>query len=204
MLSAHWDARYAAQQYAYGTEPNEFLKEQLQYIPVGMALFAAEGEGRNAVYASTLGWHTTAFDISTEGRKKALKLATVHNTGIDYIIATPDQIQFGPGTFDALILIYAHFDRAHRSVYHQKLSKMLKPGGRVILEAFSQRHLFYNEKNPAVGGPRDLNLLYDKAEITLDFPDFEILTCSDTDVELNEGICHKGTGAVIRFVAVKK
>ena len=204
MLSDHWNTRYAQPEYAYGTEPNVFLREQLQYIPVGMALFAAEGEGRNAVYASTLGWHPTAFDISVEGRKKALKLAQERQTNIEYLIGTPDQMQFGPRTFDALILIYAHFGRGHRRLYHQHLAQFLKPGGRVILEGFSYRHLEYNSINPAVGGPKEPDMLYNAKEIMLDFPDFEISICSDTDVDLNEGIYHRGTGAVLRFVAIKK
>ncbi len=48
-----WDKRYAEEGYAYGKEPNKFLEEQLAKITAeGKALFAAEGEGRNAVHAA--------------------------------------------------------------------------------------------------------------------------------------------------------
>jgi len=55
--------------------PNNYLKEQLSKLDVGSILFPAEGEGRNAVFAARLGWTVSAFDISTEGKLKAIKLA---------------------------------------------------------------------------------------------------------------------------------
>ena len=40
-----WDERYSNEAFAFGENPNEFLKETLpQFIPE-KALFAAEGEG---------------------------------------------------------------------------------------------------------------------------------------------------------------
>ncbi|HRG90952.1 MAG TPA: hypothetical protein PLW44_18145, partial [Chitinophagales bacterium] len=54
--TARWDERYSNNEFAYGTQPNNYLKEQLQKLNPASILFAAEGEGRNAVYAATLGW----------------------------------------------------------------------------------------------------------------------------------------------------
>ena len=67
-----WNERYAQKTFAYGEEPNVFLKEQLIEIKPGKALFPAEGEGRNAVYTATLGWKVNAFDLSKEGKQKAI------------------------------------------------------------------------------------------------------------------------------------
>ena len=83
-LNTVWDDRYSNKEYAYGTEPNNFLKEQLQNLPIGSIFFPAEGEGRNAVYAAKLGWLATAFDISIEGKNKALQLAKINNVTINY------------------------------------------------------------------------------------------------------------------------
>ena len=41
----------------------------------GKILFVCEGEGRNAVYAAQKNWDVTAFDLSEEGKNKALNLA---------------------------------------------------------------------------------------------------------------------------------
>ena len=70
-----WNDRYSSEEFAYGTAPNNYLKEQLEKLKTGSILFPAEGEGRNAVFAAKLGWKVSAFDISAEGKNKALKLA---------------------------------------------------------------------------------------------------------------------------------
>ncbi|MGQ9644774.1 MAG: SAM-dependent methyltransferase, partial [Ignavibacterium sp.] len=54
MSKDFWNSRYSEQEFAYGTQPNAFFKEQLEKIKSGSALFLGEGEGRNAVYAATL------------------------------------------------------------------------------------------------------------------------------------------------------
>ena len=50
-----WNDRYKEKEFAYGTKPNEFLKEQIQKLKIGTILFGAEGEGRNAVYTAKKG-----------------------------------------------------------------------------------------------------------------------------------------------------
>jgi len=81
-MTEFWNERYAAEEYAYGTEPNIFLKEILEQLTPGKILFPAEGEGRNAVFAAKLGWTVTAFDASTEGKRKAEMLASKNKVQI--------------------------------------------------------------------------------------------------------------------------
>jgi len=46
-----WDERYKEEGFAYGAEPNDFLKSEFFRIPKGgRVLCLAEGEGRNAVF----------------------------------------------------------------------------------------------------------------------------------------------------------
>lgn len=45
-----WNERFAAEGYAYGEDPNEFLADSMHLIPPGRVLCLAEGQGRNAVY----------------------------------------------------------------------------------------------------------------------------------------------------------
>ena len=80
-----WNNRYANKAYAYGTDPNKFFKDSIQRFALsGDLLLPAEGEGRNAVYAAMHGFNVTAFDISIEGKKKALALANKHKVSIQY------------------------------------------------------------------------------------------------------------------------
>ena len=54
--SDFWDERYSVSEYVYGEHPNNYLKKQLETLPVGSILFVGEGEGRNGVYAAKQGW----------------------------------------------------------------------------------------------------------------------------------------------------
>ena len=123
-----WDTRYGKDEYAYGTEPNQFLKEKLENLEPGSILFPAEGEGRNAVYAAQLGWKVSAFDISEVGKQKALKLAGQKKVSIDYKIGELSELGYQPAQFDAIALIYAHFPPNIRSGYHKLLHTYLKKG----------------------------------------------------------------------------
>jgi hypothetical protein len=203
-MKEKWNERYSQVGFAYGEIPNEFLRSSLAHVPLGKILFPAEGEGRNAIYAATLGWDVFAFDLSDEGKKKALLLADKHQVTIDYQVAEFDQVSFSQDQFDAIALIYAHFSAATKSDYHHILQSYLKKGGLIIFEAFSKNHLPLRKNNPSVGGPDDLDMLFSMAEIRSDFEDFDILELSENVIELNEGLCHVGTGSVIRFVGRKK
>ena len=71
-----WDERYSGTEFAFGTEPNDFLRETFEQIPVGgHVLCLAEGEGRNAVFLAEQGFKVTAMDMSEVGLNKANKLA---------------------------------------------------------------------------------------------------------------------------------
>ena len=198
-----WDERYSSKEFAYGTEPNNYLREQLSQLTPGKILFPAEGEGRNAVFAATQGWLVSAFDISANGRDKALQLAGQQQVIIDYQVGELSTLDYQKEQFDAIALIYAHFPGAIKSSIHQMLNQYLRKGGFIIFEAFSKNHLEYIAKNEKVGGPKDLESLFSIEEIKADFPDYDIIELAETEIELNEGLFHNGTGSVIRFVGQK-
>jgi len=199
-----WNDRYSKDEFAYGIHPNNYLKEQLEQLPVGTILFPAEGEGRNAVFAAKLGWTVSAFDISVEGKKKALRLAEVNKVTIDYQVGELPDLHYEPEQFDAIALIYAHFPAEIKSLYHKTLDTYLRKSGFVIFEAFSKRHIDYIAKNEKVGGPKDVAALFSMDELRSDFANYEIIALAEKEIELNEGLFHNGTGSVIRFVGRKK
>ena len=199
-----WNERYANDSFAYGEQPNRYLEEQLLQLPPGKILFPAEGEGRNAVFAATLGWTVFAFDISREGQKKASQLAERKNVAIDYRVGELATLDYKPEQFDAIALIYAHFPATLKSHLHKTLSTFLRSGGKLIFEAFSKNHLRYLAKDEKVGGPKDIESLFSLDEIRADFSNFDFIELEETEVHLSEGIYHNGQGSVIRFVARKK
>ena len=199
-----WNDRYSSEEFAYGTAPNKYLKEQLEKFKTGSILFPAEGEGRNAVFAAQLGWKVSAFDISAEGKNKALKLAEAKNVVIDYQVGELETLNYQAEQFDVIALIYAHFPAAIKSSIHQTLETYLRKDGYIIFEAFSKKHLEYLAINDKVGGPKDIESLFSIEEIQSDFPDYEIIQLEEKEIELNEGLFHNGKGSVIRFVGKKK
>ncbi len=199
-----WDERYKQKEFVYGKTPNLFFKEQISKLTIGSALFPAEGEGRNAVFAAQLGWAVAAFDISSEAKKKALLLAKENNVKIDYQVGCIDTVNYNQSQFDAIVLIYAHFAPNMRSEIHKKLSNYLKTNGLIILEGFSKNHTQHQQTNEKVGGPRNSEALFSIEEIKADFYNYNIIQLTKSEVYLNEGISHNGYSSVIRFIGQKK
>jgi SAM-dependent methyltransferase len=198
-----WEKRYKEKGHAYGEAPNLFFDEWLQKLEPGSILMPADGEGRNGVFAARLGWKVTSFDLSEAGKTKALELAKVNGVAIDYLVGDLGEFSFEEESFDAIGLIYAHFSAEKKSSHHIQLASYLKPGGIIIFEAFSKKHLKLNSKNPEVGGPKDINMLFSVAEISADFKNCEPLVLEEKEIFLNEGTFHKGKGSVVRFVGRK-
>ncbi len=203
-MKEFWNERYKRGDYAYGKDPNEYLKEKIKELQPGRILFPAEGEGRNAVFAAKQGWEVSAFDISTEGRKKALRLAKEEGVEIDFKASDLQSLSFKKEEFDAIGLIYAHFSPQERKEFFSSIHEYLKEGGKVIFEGFGLKHPQYQEKNPAVGGPKEEQMLFSEKEIRKTFEKLHFTEFYKGEVELREGEFHKGTGWVIRFVAEKR
>lgn len=199
-MKEFWDQRYAADDYAYGEAPNEFFRASLEGLTPGRILLPADGEGRNGVFAATLGWEVVSFDISDEGRAKALHLAEKKGVSIEYQVVSMDEVDFPPASFDAVALIYAHFPESVRRAWHRRISEWLRPGGRLIMEAFSKGHLPYVMADGRVGGPRDLSMLYTVEDIREDFSGYREVMSEEREVELTEGAFHVGKGKVVRWV----
>ncbi len=200
-----WDNKYASDEYVYGKLPNEYLKYVISNkLLNGKIMFIAEGEGRNAVYAAEHGLDVVAFDQSTEGRNKAMRLANDRGVNVDYIVGDFMEFPFDQeNLFDGAVLIYAHFPHHQRTLYHHFVANNIKPGGIIILEAFCKEHINNQNINPAVGGPRDIDMLYSKEIILKEFKDFVPIEIEETEIYLSEGIGHNGIAKVVRFIGRK-
>ncbi len=195
-----WDARYSAEEYIYGKEPNVFLKEFLNNISIkGIALFPAEGEGRNAVYAATQGWDVFAYDQSEVAKQKAEKLATELNVNIKYRIEDLSSYHPAENFFDLITLIYVHIPSIDKENFFKTMLLSLKKGGTLLMEVFSKDQLSFNS-----GGPKDTDMLYSTEELQGYFSETDVIEIKKEEILLNEGILHKGKGSVIRVIVKKK
>ncbi len=202
-MDQKWNERYKNPTFAYGKEPNLFFKEWIQQFKPGTILLPADGEGRNGVYAASLGWQVTSFDTSIEGQTKALGLAREQGVQLNYLVGELEQLDLQQESFDVIALVYAHIEAEKKASFLQQLNKYLKPGGFIIFEAFSKNHLHYNQVDPKVGGPKDINMLFSTEEISACFENYAIQLLEETEVMLQEGIYHIGKGSVIRFIGKK-
>ncbi|MBK7099724.1 MAG: class I SAM-dependent methyltransferase [Sphingobacteriales bacterium] len=202
-MKEFWNDRYSREVYSYGQIPNEFLKEPLQKLKPGKILFPAEGEGRNAVFAASLGWHTDAFDFAETGREKAMQLADRHNVSIHYTIDKFTTYHYPVDYYVAIGLVFVHPAPDMRTFFFEKLYAALKPGGVIIFEGFSKNNIELKRQNPSVGGPDNIAMLYDVGEIKNFFSGLQPLILEEKKTELNEGKFHQGLASVIRFIGKK-
>ena len=198
MSKDFWNSRYSEQEFAYGTQPNVFLKEQLEKIKSGTALFLGEGEGRNAVYAATLGWQADAVDFSSSAKVKALKLAEKNNVKINYEVCDLNEYRFKENYYDLVVMIFLHLPLELREKVFKDSINSLKRNGILLVEAFNK-----NQINNSSGGPQSLDLLYSENDVLGLVNDLRTETIETKSIELDEGEYHNGKADVIRYVGVK-
>lgn len=194
-----WNERYNTEEYVYGRDPNVFFARSLGPLSPGKLLLPGEGEGRNAVYAASLGWEVDAFDQSKVGAEKAQNLAREMGVQISYTVSGVEAFPFEKDIYDAVGLVYFHAPEPLRKELHRKVVESLKPGGKVILEGFHMTQLGRDS-----GGPQNLDLLYNKDILQEDFQGMEFDVLEEIEVDLDEGLFHGGPAKVVRFMGTKK
>lgn len=198
MSKDFWNSRYSEKEFAYGTKPNEFFKEQIDKIIPGRAIFLGEGEGRNAVYAAKLGWQVDAVDFSSSAKDKTLKLAKENNVKINYAVSDLNDYDFKENDYDLIVMIFLHLPLELRTSIFSKSILSLKQNGRLLIEVFSKEQI-----NNISGGPRSIDLLYSENDVLSLTNDLRIEIMESKSIQLEEGKYHKGKADVIRFVGVK-
>ncbi|MFL0163005.1 class I SAM-dependent methyltransferase [Aquirufa salirivi] len=197
-MKANWNTRYDSKEYQYGTEPNDFFKKTLSKLAVGRLLVPAAGEGRDAIFAAQAAWEVYAFDSSDTAQGKANKLAGERSVNLHYECIEAGSVRFPFESFDAIALIFFHQMPEERRKFHQQCIKWLKPGGKIILEGFHKDQLGRDS-----GGPKELDMLFNKDELTQDFKGLQIDYVKEKEYVLNEGPLHQGKAFLIDLVATK-
>jgi 2-polyprenyl-3-methyl-5-hydroxy-6-metoxy-1,4-benzoquinol methylase len=206
MTTDFWNSRYGEPGFAYGTTPNAFLASQQARLRPGMtALAVADGEGRNGVWLAEQGLDVLSVDASAVGLAKARELAAQRGVRL-----ATEQVDLATWAwpvahFDVVAAIYIHLPSAIRRRVHRAMLRALKPGGLLVMEAFTPRQL--SDQHPS-GGPKDPDMLFTAAMLREDFtgaddpalPHAAILQLDELVTELNEGKYHVGPGSVVRML----
>lgn len=193
--SSFWDERYSSEGYMYGLKPNTFLAEHYNILgsPV---LSLAEGEGRNAVFLASRGLDVVGVDYSQVALEKANELARTQGVRIGTVHADLASFEPGEHSFGSVISISAHLPSSVRATLYPLVEKCLKPGGILLVEAYTEAQLAYD-----TGGPKDPDRLMSAEKLTREFPNLEPLFVRELERDVIEGWGHKGKGAVVQFIA---
>lgn len=193
-----WDERYAAEEYIYGTEPNDFLKTHFQHLPKGKILCLADGEGRNSVFLAEQGYDVTAVDSSTMGIKKAQKLAKQRGVEIETHIEDLAKFDLGNNQWEGIVSIFCHLPPALRQHVHAQIPHALKPKGVFLLESYRPEQLAYK-----TGGPQIAEMTISLDNLTNEIQGLNCLMGQEIERNVTEGSLHTGLAAVTQFIAQK-
>ncbi len=195
--AATWEARYgAADDYWYGTDPNDFLAASAAGLPLGEVLCIADGEGRNGVYLAGLGHDVTSVDLTASGMAKAARLAAERNVPLTTIVADLATFDLGENRWDAIVSIFAHTPPPIRARVHGALATALRPGGRLILEAYTPDQI-----GRGTGGPPVPELTMTLAGLYSELTGLVIEHGAEIVRSVVEGPGHTGDGAVVQVLA---
>lgn len=200
-VAAMWDERFSRTELVYGDEPNAYLREQAQKrLKAGAkVLVPGDGYGRNGLWLAKQGCELTTIDVSPVGVARARNDAKRAGLALQILLGDVNTWDWPKSEFDAIVSIYLHLPPEQRSGVHRQMFEALRPGGIVILEAFTPAQLQFSS-----GGPKQVELLYNAEILRQDFAAAEVLELAELEVELHEGKMHLGEGAVVRAVLRKK
>lgn len=194
-----WDERYSGDDFVYGTEPNDFLRSQVENIPAGRVLCLAEGEGRNAVFLAEQGFNVTAVDQSAVGLAKARRLANQRGVEINTVVADLAEFVLESNAWDGIVSIFAHMPAQARAHIHREVVRGLRPGGVLVLEAYRPEQLQYK-----TGGPPAAEMMMDLDGLHTELAGLDFEFAAETVRDIQEGPLHHGPGAVVEILARKR
>lgn len=200
MSSSFWDARYATDDYIFGTAPNRFLESQIAHIQPGMrALSIADGEGRNGVWLAEQGARVHAVDVSPVALDKAHKLAALRGVALDFEQVDILDWAWPEAAYDLVAAIFIQFaPPPERDHVIAGIRRCLKPGGLLILQGYTPKQIEFG-----TGGPPNAANMY-TADLLRDwFGDWDILHLAEHESVIREGSHHHGMSALIDLVARK-
>jgi SAM-dependent methyltransferase len=193
-----WDDRYGTDQYMYGTEPNDFLRQNIDSLPPGSVLCLADGEGRNSVFIASTGRAVWSVDLSTRGPQKAMRLAAERNVVIHAETADLATFDLGIDRWDAIVSIFAHMPQSVRIDLHTRVISALKPGGVFLLEAYTP-----SQVGRGTGGPQDASLTMQLHDLRTELSPLSFEFAQEIERNVVEGTGHTGKASVVQVIGRK-
>ncbi len=169
-----WNAKYGSSACLAGREPSPWLADHAGLLSgQGVALDIAMGEGRNTLFAASLGYDVLGVDISDVGIARAESLARENKLTIRTRVADLDHYSIEDDTYDLILCFYF----LNRNLF-ESIPKGLRPGGVLMFETFTVDYLQYS------GFRREWVL--EKNELLEAFPGLSVLDYREGDEPENE------------------
>ncbi|MFT4578330.1 MAG: tellurite methyltransferase [Nitrospinales bacterium] len=135
-----WDAKYSDDGRISSKAPSEWLTTHTGLLSgKGKALDIAAGEGRNSVFAASMGYEVVCMDISEVALSKAHALAREKNVKITTLSADLDNSSLPKNEYDLIIC----FNFLERNLFPE-IQNTLKAGGILFYETFTVDYLKYS------------------------------------------------------------
>jgi SAM-dependent methyltransferase len=194
-----WEKRFGAPDYAFGKEPNAFLKSQESLLRGRKTAFSvADGEGRNGVWLAEQGLDVLTIDFAPAGIAKAQALAAERGVKLRTELADITQWHWPKGAFDVVVAIFIFVDPPDRDALFANLKGALSTGGLLLIQGYRPKQLEYK-----TGGPSDAARMYTREILQAGFGDMAKLDIHEHDSIVSEGHSHAGMSALIDLVATK-
>jgi cyclopropane fatty-acyl-phospholipid synthase-like methyltransferase len=194
-----WQTRFSAPAYAFGKEPNAFLKAQAHRLRPGQsALSVADGEGRNGVWLAEQGLDVLTIDFSQAGLAKAQALAAERGVKLRTELADVTQWRWPTNALDVIVAIFIFVEPHERAPFFASLKAALKPGGLLLMQGYRPEQL-----KVRTGGPPNAERMYTRAILQEAFGEMAEVDIREHDSTISEGTAHVGMSALIDLVARK-
>lgn len=165
MDAREWDARYAASELIWGSEPNRFVAEELRSLAPGRVLDVACGEGRNAIWFARRGWEAVGVDFSAVAVDRARRLAEQAGVAPTTEFEVGDVVagRLPEGRFDAVVVAYLQLVPEQRAKALGNAADRVAMGGTLLVVGHDRTNLA-----DGYGGPQDPAVLFSPEDVLAD------------------------------------
>ena len=156
-------------------------------VKPGRSLDVGMGQGRNTIYLAQQGWDSVGFDPADRAVAAAEERAKSLGVKITATVARDEDFDWGESQWDLIVLSYVGARE-----YVDKVTRALRPGGMVVVEAF--------HRDATKAGPIGGAVVFDTNELPRLFAALRVVRYEDADAVGDFG--QKAT-RVVRLAAVK-
>jgi SAM-dependent methyltransferase len=168
-----WDERYLSAERIWSGNANPQLVTTAEALEPATALDVGSGEGGDAIWLASRGWHVTGVDVSPVALSRAAEHAAASGAEIaarltwqEVDVLTWDP---APARFDLVSAQFMHLPRPVLDSLHRRLAAAVSPGGTLLIVGHHPSDL-----DTSMGRPDRRDLMYTAEQIaaTLDPQDW--------------------------------